>query len=49
MAERCGRAGANDTIAVTVWNKLGGVWFSSNWTDTKTAEQILGGGNLVVH
>jgi hypothetical protein len=43
-----GEPGANDTIAITVWNKLGGVWFSSNWSGTKTVAQKLGGGNLVV-
>jgi len=37
-----------DTIAITVWNKSGGMWFSSNWTGTKTQEQTLGGGNLAV-
>jgi len=43
-----GDPGRNDTIAITVWNKSGGMWFSSNWTGTKTLEQLLGGGNLVV-
>jgi hypothetical protein len=38
-----------DTIGITVWNKSGGVWFSSNWTGTTTAQQNLGGGNLSVH
>ena len=36
-------------IAITLWNKDGGVWFTSNWNGTKTVEQLLGGGNLVVH
>jgi len=44
-----GEPGSNDTIAITVWNKSGGMWFSSNWTGTKTIEQTLGGGNLQVH
>ncbi|PYL38624.1 MAG: hypothetical protein DMF34_06310 [Verrucomicrobia bacterium] len=43
-----GEPGANDTIAITVWNKSGGMWFSSNWSGTKTIEQKLGGGNLIV-
>ncbi len=44
-----GKPGANDKIAITVRNKSGGVWFSSNWNGPKTAaEQIIGGGNLVV-
>jgi len=38
-----------DTIGITVWNKAGGMWFSSSWSGTKTVEQALGGGNLSVH
>jgi hypothetical protein len=41
--------GASDSVGITVWNKSGGLWFSSNWNGTKTIEQWLGGGNLVVH
>jgi hypothetical protein len=44
-----GEPGSSDTIGFTVWNKSGGLWFSSNWTGVKTAEQLLVGGNLVVH
>ena len=44
-----GEPGSSDTIAITVWNKSGGMWYSSNWTGTTTKEQILGGGNLQVH
>jgi len=44
-----GEPGSSDTIGITVWNKSGGLWFSSNWASTKTVEQLLGGGNLVVH
>ena len=44
-----GEPGSADSISITVWNKSGGLWFSSNWTGTKTGEQVLGGGNLVVH
>ena len=43
-----GEPGKNDTIGITVWNKSGGLWYASNWSGTKTVEQILGGGNLVV-
>jgi hypothetical protein len=43
-----GEPGSSDSIAVTVWNKAGGLWFSSNWNGTKTIEQTLGGGNLQV-
>ncbi len=43
-----GTPGSSDTIAVTLWdgNKL---LFSSYWKGNKTDEQVLGGGNLVVH
>src|SRR6185503_929292 len=41
-----GEPGRTDSIGVTLYNKLGGVWFSSNWDGTKTIEQVLGGGNL---
>jgi hypothetical protein len=44
-----GEPGSSDTISITVWNKSGGLWFSSNWDGTKTIEQLLGSGNLVVH
>jgi hypothetical protein len=40
---------ASDSIAITVWNKSGGVWFSSNWNGTTTVQQTLNGGNLSVH
>ena len=44
-----GEPGSSDAVAITVWNKSGGIWFSSKWDGTKTVEQLLGGGNLVVH
>jgi len=47
MTDR-GEPGKTDSSAITLYNKAGGVWFSSNWTGTTTAEQTLGGGNLVV-
>jgi hypothetical protein len=43
-----GQPGNADSIAITVWNRGGGLWFASNWDGTKTIEQILGGGNLIV-
>jgi hypothetical protein len=43
-----GEPGTGDTIGITVWNKSGGLWLASNWDGTKTLEQVLGGGNLVV-
>jgi len=47
MTDR-GEPGAADGIGVTVWNKSGGLWFSSNWNGTRTQEQTLAGGNVVV-
>jgi hypothetical protein len=44
-----GEPGSSDTLGVTVWNKNGGMWFSSSWNGVITIEQLLGGGNLVVH
>ena len=45
-----GEPGSSDKIGITV---TGGttLWFSSNWggMPPKTQEQLLGGGNLVVH
>jgi hypothetical protein len=43
-----GEPGKSDTIGITLWqgSKL---LFSSEWTGAKTLEQVLGGGNLVVH
>jgi VCBS repeat-containing protein len=39
---------SGDLIGITVWNKSGGLWYASRWDGTKTVEQTLGGGNLVV-
>ncbi|MFL5892991.1 MAG: PKD domain-containing protein, partial [Solirubrobacterales bacterium] len=44
-----GDPGSPDTIGITVWNKQGGLWFASKWDGTRTLEQTLGGGNLLVH
>ena len=46
-----GSPGSSDTVGITLWNGSGGIWFSSDWVGTPpaTAEQLLGGGNLVVH
>jgi hypothetical protein len=43
-----GTPGTKDTLAITIWNKAGGLWFSSDWDGTKSLEQNLGGGNLIV-
>jgi hypothetical protein len=47
MTDR-GEPGANDSVAITVLSSSGGTWYSSNWDGTKTIQQLLGGGNLVV-
>ena len=44
-----GEPGRTDSIGITLYNKTGGVWFSSNWNGIKTTEQVLDGGNLDVH
>src|SRR5947207_14251869 len=44
-----GDPGSSDKIAITVWNKSGGLWFASSWDGTKPVEQLLNGGNLKVH
>jgi hypothetical protein len=43
-----GEPGSADTIGITLWNKAGGLWFSSRYENARTVEQLLGGGNLVV-
>jgi hypothetical protein len=43
-----GEPGSSDTIGITLLSKRGGLYFSSNWDGTKTVEQMLAGGNLVV-
>jgi hypothetical protein len=44
-----GEPGVDDTIGITVWKGNGGLWFASKWDGTQTIQQILDGGNLVVH
>ncbi len=44
-----GQPGNTDSIAITVWNKNGGLWYSSNWNSTTTIKQVLDGGNLNVN
>jgi surface protein len=43
-----GDPGSSDMIAFALYNGSA-LLFSSNWSGTKTVEQLLGGGNLVVH
>jgi hypothetical protein len=44
-----GEPGRSDSIGITYWDNSGALWFSSNWNGTMTVEQLLKGGNLVVH
>jgi PKD repeat protein len=44
-----GEPGSSDSIAMSVLNKNGGLWYSSNWDGTNTIEKTLGGGNLVAN
>jgi len=44
-----GEPGSSDTLAITVYDKNNVLMFSNNWSGAKTVEQILNGGNLVVH
>jgi hypothetical protein len=44
-----GASASPDTVGITVWNKSGGMWFSSTWDGTKTVEKTITGGNLQVH
>jgi VCBS repeat-containing protein len=49
MTDR-GEPGSGDTIGMALYaNGLGALLFSSNWSGTNTIEQLLGGGNLLVH
>jgi hypothetical protein len=43
-----GEPGSADDIAVLVNDKNGGLSFSSDWNGTKTVEEVLTGGNIVV-
>ena len=46
-----GEPGINDLISITLWKNDGGLWFTTLWDAVayRPAEQLIGGGNLVVH
>jgi hypothetical protein len=46
-----GEPGSSDTVAVTVYDTSNGnaLYYSNNWSGSQTIEQVLSGGNLVVH
>jgi len=43
-----GNLGNPDTIGITLWDKNGGLWFSSSWNGVKTIQQPISAGNLSV-
>jgi hypothetical protein len=43
-----GEPGSSDTLGITLWDG-NTLLFSSEWNGAQTLEQLLGGGNLVVH
>ena len=43
-----GEPGSSDSISIVLWDGST-LLFSSNWNGTRTIEQLLNGGNLVVH
>ena len=47
MTDR-GEPGTTDSVGITLWNKNGGLWYSSRWAGNKTTEQVIGGGNISV-
>ena len=44
-----GEPGSADTFGITLYDASNNLLFSSKWSGTQTAEQLLGGGNTVVH
>ena len=36
-------------LSVVLFNRNGGLWFSSNWNGTRTIEQALADGNVQIH
>ena len=48
MTDR-GEPGKNDDMSIIVWDKNSNVWYSSNWDGTRTAQQLLDGGNIKIH
>ncbi|MFL5746889.1 MAG: autotransporter-associated beta strand repeat-containing protein [Niastella sp.] len=42
-------SGTGDAVAITIWNKTGGLWFASNWNGLFTDQQVLAGGNININ
>src|SRR5439155_21017856 len=49
MTDRGEGAAAHDSIAITLWDRSGGLWFASNWNGISAVEQNITGGNIQVH
>ena len=47
MTDR-GEPGSTDSLSITLWNDAGGLLHSSNWNGTRSIEQTIAAGNLVV-
>jgi hypothetical protein len=47
MTDR-GEPGSTDSLSITLWTDAGGLLHSSNWNGTRSVEQTLVGGNLIV-
>jgi hypothetical protein len=48
----CGEPGTTDAIGVTLWgpaNQGYPLWLSTSWVNYQTVEEVIDGGNLVVH
>ncbi|WP_188493574.1 YDG domain-containing protein, partial [Flavobacterium palustre] len=41
------QCGTDQKIAITLYRKAGGIWFSSSWDGTKTVEKAVGSGSKV--
>ncbi|OQP40034.1 hypothetical protein A4H97_17610 [Niastella yeongjuensis] len=41
--------GSGDAIAITIWNKTGGLLFASNWNGILNDQQVLAGGNININ
>jgi hypothetical protein len=44
-----GEPGSSDMIGITVFDKNGGMYYSSRWEKNETQMQLLANGNLAVH
>jgi hypothetical protein len=45
----CGEPGTADAIGITLWGPGNVLWVSTSWINYITVEEVLDGGNLVVH